>query len=95
MNASSRYSDEFRCDVVDRFVDYFAASSSLTSAARSAAEDFGVVTSTVLNWAEAQKRMPKPTWGEIRRLRAQNAQLRARLDELEHRAIPTPFEAAP
>ena len=77
------YSPEFKEDVVDRFVGYFSASSTLSSAAASAARDFGVATSTVLSWAEDQQRMPRPTWGEIRRLRAANAHLSARLRELE------------
>lgn len=79
------YSHEFRCEVVDRFLGYFAASSTLTTAAASAARDFGVATSTVLTWAESQERMPRPTWGEIRRLRAANAHLSARVTELEQR----------
>lgn len=82
-NPAGGYSDEFKIDVVDRFVGYFEASSTLTAAAASAARDFGVATSTVLSWAEAQEQMPRPTWGEIRRLRAANAHLTARLRELE------------
>jgi len=83
MRNPAGYSDEFKVDVVDRFVGYFEASATLTGAAASAAADFGVATSTVLTWAEAQERMPRPTWGEIRRLRAANAHLTARLRELE------------
>ncbi|MDN5722205.1 MAG: hypothetical protein L0H20_04255 [Corynebacterium sp.] len=80
---SPGYSPEFKQQVVDRFTGYFEASSTLTSAAASSAGDFGVATSTVLTWAEEQERMPRPTWGEIRRLRAANAHLTARLRELE------------
>lgn len=79
------YSPEFKEQVVDRFVGYFEASSTLSAAASGAAREFGVATSTVLNWAETQERMPRPTWGEIRRLRAANAHLSARLRELEGR----------
>lgn len=79
----SGYSSEFKEQVVDRFAGYFEASSTLTAAAAGAARDFGVATSTVLTWAEEQQRMPRPTWGEIRRLRAANAHLTARLRELE------------
>lgn len=77
------YSPEFKREVVDRFVGYFDASSTLTAAAATAGRDFGVATSTVLSWAEDQQRMPRPTWGEIRRLRAANAHLTSRLRELE------------
>lgn len=77
------YSEEFKREVVDRFAGYFEASSTLTAAAASAGRDFGVATSSVLAWAQDQERMPRPTWGEIRRLRAANAHLSARLRELE------------
>lgn len=79
------YSPEFKEQVVDRFAGYFEASSTLTTAAAGAGRDFGVATSTVLSWAEAQERMPRPTWGEIRRLRAANAHLTSRVQELEGR----------
>lgn len=79
------YSHDFKQQVVDRFTGYFEASATLTTAAAGAARDFGVATSTVLTWAQSQERMPRPTWGEIRRLRAANAHLSARLRELEDR----------
>lgn len=83
MTNGAAYDDTFRIRVVDRFLAYFETLTGLTAAARAAAEDFGVAPSTVLSWAESQHRTPKPTWGEIRRLRAQNAHLRARVEVLE------------
>lgn len=81
---TSSYSDEFRIKAVDAFVAYFQASSGLTSAARMAAEEFGIAPSTVRTWAEEQGRTPTPTWGEIRRLRAQNAILSSRLAKAQN-----------
>ena len=79
MQATNGYPQEFRVQVVDQFLEYFAASKVLSSAARSTSNEFGVAPSTVLKWAEAQGRIPVPTWGEIRRLRAEVLELRRRL----------------
>lgn len=80
---SSGYDEDFKIHVVDRFNAYFGDHPVLTAAARSAAEECGVSVTTVHKWAEEQGRKPIPTWGEIRRLRAQNENLRARVAVLE------------
>ncbi|WP_312980522.1 helix-turn-helix transcriptional regulator [Corynebacterium sp.] len=80
---SSGYDEDFKVHVVDRFNAYFADHPVLTAAARSAAEECGVSVTTVHKWAEEQGRKPIPTWGEIRRLRAENDNLRERVAMLE------------
>jgi hypothetical protein len=86
MQATNGYPQEFRIQVVDRFLEYFAVSSVLSAAARSTSDEFHVASSTVLKWAEAQGRIPVPTWGEIRRLRAEVAHLRHRLELTEEKS---------
>ncbi|MDN5726555.1 MAG: helix-turn-helix domain-containing protein [Propionibacteriales bacterium] len=80
---NSAYDEDFKIHVVDRFNAYFVDHPVLTAAARSAAEECGVSVTTVHKWAEEQGRKPIPTWGEIRRLRAENDNLRARVAMLE------------
>ncbi|MGV0870461.1 helix-turn-helix domain-containing protein [Corynebacterium kalidii] len=79
----SGYDEDFKVHVVDRYRAYFDEHPVLTAAARSAAEECGVSVTTVHKWAEEQGRKPIPTWGEIRRLRAERDHLRARVAMLE------------
>lgn len=55
---------------------------STSAVSQTVAADLGVARSTLMSWVRAAGQLPAPTWGEIHRLRAENALLKSEVQQL-------------
>lgn len=80
---SSPYTEQFRIETVDLFLELFAElGTGITRAAKMTATEQGVARSTVVDWAKSQDRMPTPTWDMLYQKDDRIAALEARVASL-------------